>query len=82
MIIKKFICENKGEVNMERDHYIVEGLNSETIKTQVKNALEKIDGVNGVCVDLGRGSVEVIYNNPATSEEIRDCIENTGHPIQ
>ena len=67
---------------MERDHYIVEGLNSETIKTQVKNALEKIDGVNGVCVDLGRGSVEVIYNNPATSEEIRDCIENTGHLIQ
>lgn len=82
MIIKKFICENKGEINMERDYYIVEGLNSETMKTQVKNALEKIDGVNGVCVDLGRGSVEVLYNKPASSEEIRDCIENTGHLIQ
>lgn len=67
---------------MERDYYIVEGLNSETMKTQVKNALEKIDGVNGVCVDLGRGSVEVLYNKPASSEEIRDCIENTGHLIQ
>ena len=82
MIIKKFICENKGEINMERDYYIVECLNSETMKTQVKNALEKIDGVNGVCVDLGRGSVEVLYNKPASSEEIRDCIENTGHLIQ
>ena len=82
MIIKKFICENKGEINMERDYYIVEGLNSETMKTQVKNALEKIDGVNGVCVDLGRGSVVVLYNKPASYEEIRDCIENTGHLIQ
>ncbi|MDS0524641.1 cation transporter [Clostridium sp. SHJSY1] len=67
---------------MKRDHYLVEGLSSEYIKTQVKNALEDIDGVNQVCVDLGRGTVEVIYNEPATTEEIRDCIEHTGHPIQ
>ncbi|MBD7912125.1 MULTISPECIES: heavy-metal-associated domain-containing protein [Clostridium] len=67
---------------MEKEHYIVEGLSSEYIKTQVKNALEDIDGVNKVCVDLGRGTVEVMYNEPATSEEIRNCIENTGHPIQ
>ena len=45
---------------MEREHYIVNGLGNENIKTQVKNALEKIDGVNKVCVDLGRGSVEII----------------------
>ena len=50
---------------MEREHYIVNGLGNENIKTQVKNALEKIDGVNKVCVDLGRGSVEIIYNEPA-----------------
>lgn len=67
---------------MKRDHYIVEGLSSEYIKTQVKNALEDIDGVNQVCVDLGRGTVEVAYNEPATPEAIRDCIEHTGHPIQ
>ena len=64
---------------MERKHYIVDGLANENMKTQVKNALEKIDGVSNVCVDLGRGSVEVIYNKPATQEEIRSCIENTGH---
>jgi copper chaperone CopZ len=67
---------------MEKDHYIVEGLSSEYIKTQVKNALEDIEGVNKVCVDLARGTVEVIYNEPANSEMIRDCIEHTGHPVQ
>ena len=67
---------------MEREHYIVDGLANENMKTQVKNALEKIDGVNNVCVDLGRGSVEVIYNEPATPNEIKSCIENTGHKIQ
>ena len=67
---------------MEREHYIVDGLANENMKTQVKNALEKIDGVNNVCVDLGRGSVEVIYNEPATQEQIKRCIENTGHNVQ
>lgn len=31
---------------------------------------------------MARGSVEVIYNEPATEEEIRSCIENTGHKIE
>ena len=67
---------------MEREHYIVDGLVNENMKTQVKNALEKIEGVSNVCVDLGRGSVEVMYNKPATQEEIKSCIENTGHNVQ
>lgn len=67
---------------MERDHYIVNGLANENIKTQVKNALENIQGVNKVCVDLGRSSIEVAYNNPATSEQIKNCIESTGNTIQ
>ena len=67
---------------MQREHYIINNLANENVKTQVKNALEKIDGVNKVCVDLGRGSVEVIYNEPATQNEIRNCIENIGHKIE
>lgn len=67
---------------MERKHYIVDGLANENMKTQVKNALEKIDGVSKVCVDLARGSVEVVYNEPASQEEIKSCIENTGHNVQ
>lgn len=67
---------------MEREHYKVDGLVNETIKTQMKNALDKIDGVDNVCIDLGRGSVEVIYNPPATKSEIEKCIESTGHHIE
>lgn len=67
---------------MERQHYIINDLTNENVKTQIKNSLEKIDGVNQVCVDLGRGSVEVIYSNPATQDEIRSCIENSGHTIE
>lgn len=67
---------------MEREHYTVNGIANENMKTQIKNALEKIDGVNKVCVDMGRGSVEVIYNSPATPSEIKNCIENTGHRIE
>lgn len=66
---------------MKRKHYMVNGLANENMKTQIKNALENIDGVNNVCVDLGHGSVEVMYNSPVTSEDIVDCIENTGHDI-
>lgn len=36
---------------MEREHYNVEGIANANMKTQIRNALEKIDGVNGVCVD-------------------------------
>lgn len=67
---------------MERNHYIVNGLANELMKTQMKNALEKIEGVNNVCVDLARGSIEVIYNPPATTSQIEQCIENTGHRIE
>lgn len=67
---------------MKREHYIVNGIANENMKTQIKNSLEKIDGVNNVCLDMSRGSVEVIYNNPATEQEIRSCIENTGHKIE
>lgn len=66
---------------MRIDHYIVEGLNSENLRDNVRSNLEKIESVSGVIVDLGRGRIEVIYNNPEVSEEIRDCIEKTGHPI-
>ncbi|MBE6070798.1 MAG: heavy-metal-associated domain-containing protein [Clostridium butyricum] len=67
---------------MEREHYKVDSLANEDMKTQVKNALDKIEGVNNVCVDLARGSIEVAYNSPATCEEIKNCIENTGHKVE
>ena len=66
---------------MRIDHYIVEGLNSKSLGDNVQSELEKIDSVKGVSIDLTRGSIEVIYNNIDVCEDIRDCIEKTGHPI-
>ncbi|WP_066891680.1 heavy-metal-associated domain-containing protein [Clostridium nigeriense] len=66
---------------MERVHYKIDGIANENMKTQVKNSLENIDGVNQVCVDMARGSVEVIYNEPATEVKIKTCLKNSGHEI-
>lgn len=66
---------------MERLHCNISGISNENMKTQVKNSLEKVDGVDKVCVDMSRGTIEVIYNKPATEEQIKSCLENTGHKI-
>lgn len=66
---------------MNKVHYYVSGLQNTTNKTQVKNALTKLDGVQMVNVDLGRGSIEVGYNEKASENEIKACIENTGFAI-
>ena len=66
---------------MHRVHYNVSGLlNSET-KTQIKNALNKIDGVSMINVDLGESSIEVGYNDSTNESTIKACIENTGCQI-
>lgn len=67
---------------MEKIHYCVSGLINEDKKTQVKNALNKIDGVNMVNVDLGRGSIEVGYNSKVDPNAITNCIEHVGCQIQ
>lgn len=67
---------------MYREHYLVNGLTNSNMKTQVKNALKDIDGVNQVWVNLAKETVEVIYNEPATESEIINCIENTGHSVE
>ena len=67
---------------MDRVHYKIEGINNQNMKTQVKNSLEKVDGVNNVCVDVERGTIEVIYSNPATENNIKTCLENAGHKIE
>jgi copper chaperone CopZ len=59
----------------------VSGLGNKTNKTQVKNALDKINGVQEVGVNLTTGTVEIKYNEPASENQIKDCIENTGFKI-
>lgn len=66
---------------MERVHYKINDIANENMKTQVKNSLEKLDGVDKVCVDVARGTIEVIYNEPATEISIKSCLEKSGHTI-
>ena len=66
---------------MHRVHYNVSGLQNSETKTQIKNALNKIDGVSMINVDLGESSIEVGYNDSTTESTIRACIENTGFQI-
>lgn len=68
---------------MNKLHVSVSGLINNEKKTQVKNALDKIDGVNTVNVDLGRSSIEVGFNEKNTnSTQIFSCIEHVGYKIQ
>lgn len=67
---------------MNRVHYNVSGLQNIQIKTQVENALEKLDGVQMVNVDLQRGSIEVGYNESTAESEIKQCITHVGCQIE
>ena len=60
----------------------VSGIQNKECKTQIKNALNKIDGVNEVGVNLVSGTVEIQFNDPATEDDLKNCIENTGFKIK
>ena len=47
---------------MNRVHYNISGLQNSEIKTQLKNALDKIEGISMVNIDVARDSIEVGYN--------------------
>jgi copper chaperone len=59
----------------------VAGIDGKNNKTQIKNALGKLNGVQEVGVNLTTGTVEIRYNEPATENQIKECIENTGYSI-
>lgn len=61
---------------MNKMHYNISGIKNSEIKTQLKNALDKIDGVSIINIDAARGSVEVGYNESTDENKIRSCIEN------
>lgn len=59
----------------------VSGIQNKAQKTQIKNSLNKIEGIGEVGVNLATGTIDIKYNDPATEAEIKDCIENTGFKI-
>jgi len=63
---------------MKRVHYNVTGLKNEQMKNDIKNSLEKVDGVQMVNIDLGRSTIEVGYNEKSDEGTIKDSIEHAG----
>ena len=59
----------------------VSGIQNKEQKTQIKNSLNKIEGVGEVGVNLMTGTIEIKYNDPATEADIKNCIEHTGLKI-
>ena len=62
--------------------YTVSGLINSESKTQMRNSLDKIKGVQKIGIDLAKGTVEIGYNEPADENQIVTCIENTGCKIE
>lgn len=68
---------------MNKVHYEVNGLQNSQTKTQVKNVLDKIEGIKMVNVDIMRGTIEVGYNNKVIDEtSIKQGIEQVGCKIE
>lgn len=67
---------------MKTVHYDVKGLVNSESKTKLRNSLDKIEGVQEVAIDIARGTVEVDFNEPATVEDIKECITHTGYPVE
>lgn len=66
---------------MNKVHYSITGLQNTNVKTQLKNALNNIDGISMVNVDMGRSTIEVGYNEETDENSIKSCIENVGCKI-
>lgn len=67
--------------HMQTIHYNVPEIMNRESKTRISNALDKVDGVQEVCIDIVRRTVEVEYNSPATPDMIKDCITKAGYKI-
>lgn len=67
---------------MNNVHYNVNGMYNTIMKTQIKNALEEMKGVQKVNIDLQRGTVEVDFNEPAADKDIRRTIEHIGCKVE
>ncbi len=59
----------------------VSGIQNKNQKTQIKNSLNKIEGIGEVGVNLTTGTVNIKYNAPATEADIKNCLENAGFKI-
>ena len=66
---------------MNQIHVTVNGIQNSQKKTQLKNALNKINGVRSVDINMEESTIDVGYNGKTDEFAIRDCIETVGCKI-
>ncbi|SDQ27626.1 copper chaperone [Virgibacillus subterraneus] len=60
----------------------VKGMTCGHCESSVKGALEELDGITGVEVNLGSGKVDVTYDDAKASvADMREAIEDQGYDI-
>ncbi|AIK38768.1 copper chaperone CopZ [Bacillus pseudomycoides] len=60
----------------------VQGMTCNHCKMAVTNALQELNGVNGVAVELQAGTVAVEYDEEKVNiEQLKDAIEEQGYDI-
>lgn len=58
------------------------GIQNKECKAQIKDALDKIKGMQQVGVSLATGTVKIGCHEPAAELEIKSCIEHSGFKIE
>ncbi|RWZ60572.1 copper chaperone [Halobacillus fulvus] len=59
----------------------VQGMTCGHCEKAVKGALNEVEGVQSVDVDLATGAVNVSYEDPATLEQMHEAIEDQGYDV-
>ncbi|MFC4558691.1 copper chaperone CopZ [Virgibacillus kekensis] len=60
----------------------VRGMTCGHCESSVKNALESLEGVQGVEVNLGTGRVDVTYDEAyVTIKQMREAVEEQGYDV-
>lgn len=68
---------------MERVHCSVLGIINNEEKNKLKNALEKLEGIQLIAINIDKATVEVGFTEGATNHnEIQHCIRQTGYEIK
>ena len=66
---------------MKNFNFNLEGLQYKDSQDKIKNQLQRLNGVQDICLDVDHKSVNVTFDWPATEIEIKQCVENNGFKI-
>jgi len=82
VIIKDFICIQKGEDIMEKTTLVAPDISCEHCQRAIEEALGELVGVNTVHVDIPTKSVHLDYDpQKVTLPKIEEVLDDTGYTV-